>query len=97
MYFIASGEVEVEVGPPPVRLGEGAFFGELALLGDSIRTANVSTTKPATLLVLDFADFRTLMAHHSELARVIDAEAKRRLGDIQRRRELQLHSGTAPS
>jgi voltage-gated potassium channel len=97
MYFIAAGEVQVEVPPTPVRLGEGAFFGELALLGDSIRTANVSTTRPSILLVLDLADFRTVMAHHSELARVIDAEAKRRLGDIQRRRELHLHGGIAPS
>ena len=96
MYFIAAGEVEVDVMPTPVRLGEGAFFGELALLGDMTRTANVSTTKASTLLVLDLADFRTLMAHHSELARAIDAEAKRRLGDIQRRRELHLHGGIAP-
>ncbi len=73
--------------PTPVRLGIGAFFGELALLGDSIRTANVSTTKPSTLLILDLADFRTLMAHHSELARAIDAEGKRRLGENLRRRE----------
>jgi voltage-gated potassium channel len=96
MYFIAAGEVEVDVMPTPIRLGEGAFFGELALLGDMTRTANVSTTKASTLLVLDLADFRTLMAHHSELARAIDAEAKRRLGDIQRRRELHLHGGIAP-
>ena len=45
------------------------------MLGDSIRTANVSTTKASTLLILDLADFRTLMAHHPELARAIDAEA----------------------
>jgi voltage-gated potassium channel len=95
MYFIARGEVEVDLTPTPVRLGEGAFFGELALLGDSIRTANVSTTKASTLLVLDLADFRTLMAHHSELARVIDAEGKRRLGDMQQRRDLRLHDDLA--
>jgi len=87
MYFIAAGEVEVDVEPSPVRLGVGAFFGELALLGDSVRTANVATTKPSTLLILDLADFRKLMAHHSELARVIDAEGKRRLGENLRRRE----------
>jgi voltage-gated potassium channel len=97
MYFIAAGEVQVEVPPTPIRLGEGAFFGELALLGDSIRTANVSTTKSSILLVLDLADFRTLMAHHTELARVIEAEAKRRLGDIARRREVHLHGSIAPS
>jgi voltage-gated potassium channel len=91
MYFIAEGEVQVDVGPAPVRLGPGAFFGELALLGDLIRTANVSTTEVSTLLILDLADFRTLMAHHPELARAIDAEGKRRLGENQRRRELHLH------
>ena len=90
MYFIAEGEVEVDVEPAPVRLGAGAFFGELALLGDLTRTANVSTTNSSTLLVLDLADFRTVMAHHSELARAIDAEAKRRQGDNQRRRELHV-------
>jgi len=97
MYFIAEGEVEVDVEPAPVRLGVGAFFGELALLGDLIRTANVSTTRDSTLLVLDLADFRTVMAHHSELARAIDAEANRRLGDNQRRRELYVHGGGVSS
>ena len=88
MYFIAAGEVEVDVVPTPVRLGVGAFFGELALLGDSIRTANVATTKPSTLLILDLADFRKLMAHYAELARVIDAEGKRRQSEnLLRRRE----------
>lgn len=96
MYFIASGEVEVEVEPTSVRLSAGAFFGELALLGDSIRTANVTTTKPSTLLILDLADFRTLMAHHSELARAIDAEGKRRLSDNLRRRELHVQGSATP-
>ena len=32
MYFIANGEVEVDIVPTPVRLGSGTFFGELALL-----------------------------------------------------------------
>ncbi len=96
MYFIAEGEVEVAVDPMPVRLGAGAFFGELALLGDSIRSANVSTTQQSTLLILDLADFRTLMAHHSELARAIDAEGKRRRSDNQRRRELNRQGGASP-
>jgi voltage-gated potassium channel len=94
MYFIAAGEVEVDV--EPVRLGVGAFFGELALLGDSIRTANVTTTKPATLLILDLADFRKLMAHYAELARVIDAEGKRRQSENQRRRR-EARSWVEPS
>jgi voltage-gated potassium channel len=96
MYFIADGEVAVDVQPSPVHLGPGAFFGELALLGDSIRSANVTTTQPSTLLILDLADFRTAMAHHSELARAIDAEGKRRRSDNQRRRDLD-RTGALPS
>jgi len=95
MYFIAEGEVQVDIEPTPVRLGTGAFFGEMALLGNSVRSANVSTTQPSTLLILDLADFRTLTAHHPELARIIEAEGKRRLSDNQRRRELQLHDGAS--
>jgi voltage-gated potassium channel len=87
MYFIAAGEVEVDIEPTPVRLGVGAFFGELALLSDSIRTANVTTTKPSTLLILDLADFRKLMAHYAELAHVINAEGKRRQSERLRPRE----------
>jgi voltage-gated potassium channel len=97
MYFIADGEVQVDVKPVPVRLGAGSFFGELALLGDSIRTANVATTQACTLLILDLADFRTLTAHHSELARAIDAEGKRRMSENQQVRELQRQSGATLS
>jgi voltage-gated potassium channel len=97
MYFIADGEVQVEVKPAPVRLGAGSFFGELALLGDSIRTANVSTTAASTLLILDLADFRTLTAHHPELARAIDAEAQRRTTENLQVREIQIKSGATPS
>ena len=65
----------------------------------------MTTTKQSTLLILDLADFRNLMAHHLELARVIEAEGKRRLGTNQRQhelhdtrhRELSAHARAAPS
>jgi voltage-gated potassium channel len=95
MYFIAEGEVEVDIRPNPVRLGPGAFFGEMALLGDSIRTANVSTSAHSTLLILDLVDFRTFTAHHPELARIIDAEGKRRASENQRLRDLNRQSGVS--
>jgi voltage-gated potassium channel len=95
MYFIAEGEVEVDVVPAPVRLGPGAFFGELALLGDAVRTANVTTMRQSTLLLLDLADFRTFCAHHPELARAIEAEGRRRRSDNQRRRDAVFVSGDA--
>jgi voltage-gated potassium channel len=94
MYFIAAGEVQVDVKPSPVRLGTGAFFGELALLGDSVRSANVTTTMPSTLLILDLADFRTFTANHPELKRAIDAEAQRRMNENQQRRDRQRAGGS---
>jgi voltage-gated potassium channel len=78
MYFIADGEVEVDLPGKKVRLGEGAFFGEMALLGNSLRSANITTTRLSRLLVLDLVDFRLLMARHPDLAQTIDAEANRR-------------------
>jgi voltage-gated potassium channel len=78
MYFIASGEVEVDLPGKKVALGDGAFFGEMALLGKNLRSANITTTRVSKLLVLDLVDFRVLMARHPDLAETIDAEAKRR-------------------
>jgi voltage-gated potassium channel len=78
MYFIAAGEVEVDLPGKKVRLGEGAFFGEMALLGSNLRSANITTTRLSKLLVLDLVDFRLLMARHPDLAETIDAEARRR-------------------
>jgi voltage-gated potassium channel len=78
MYFIAAGEVEVDLPGKKVRLGEGAFFGEMALLGNNLRSANITTTRVSRLLVLDLVDFRMLMARHPDLAATIDAEARRR-------------------
>ena len=78
MYFLADGEVEVDLPGKKIRLGEGAFFGEMALLGNNLRSANITTTRVSKLLVLDLVDFRLLMARHPELAETIDAEARRR-------------------
>jgi voltage-gated potassium channel len=78
MYFIAAGEVEVQVEPKPVRLGAGSFFGEFALLDGGPRRATVTTTMPSTFLVLDVTDFRAFTAHHPELARQVELESKRR-------------------
>ena len=78
MYFLAAGEVEVDLPGKKVRLGEGAFFGEMALLGNNLRSANITTTRVSKLLVLDLVDFRVLMARHPDLAQTIDAEARRR-------------------
>jgi voltage-gated potassium channel len=101
MFFIASGQVEIAGTNPPVRLGEGAFFGELALLGDGIRTATVIATMPTTLLVLELTDYRIFAAHHPDLAKAVEAEGARRLAEVRAAREgkpaeiAELHAASA--
>lgn len=81
MFFIMAGEVEVEVPPHPVRLGPGQYFGEIALLRDTVRTATVKARKECQLLALDAADFRRLLEGHPELKASIAEVAERRLAE----------------
>ena len=82
MFFIASGQVEIVGTNPPVRLGDGAFFGELALLGGGVRTATVVATAPTTLLVLEVADYRIFAAQYPALAKAVEEEGARRLAEL---------------
>lgn len=78
MYFLVSGEATVQLSPDPVVLTPGSFFGEMALLFGTPRTATVVATKPSVLLVLDVADLRQLAGRRPELVNLIEAEARRR-------------------
>jgi voltage-gated potassium channel len=86
MYFIANGEVEVELPDNPVRLGEGDFFGEIALIQhEAIRTATVTAKRPTDLLVLSAPDFRRLMAQNPDLDHAVRETAAQRMEDTRRR------------
>ncbi len=67
MFFITSGEVELQVTPDPVILAEGDFFGEVALLKRTTRTATVRALTQVSLLVLNADDFHMLMEEDPEL------------------------------
>jgi voltage-gated potassium channel len=79
MFFISSGAVEVRLSSGgAVQLGEGAFFGEMALLERQPRSATITTTRPTTLLVLYASDFYEIASHIPALAEAVENEAKRR-------------------
>lgn len=78
MFFISEGEVEVRLPRQPVRLGQGGFFGEMALLDRLPRNATIVTTQPTTLLVLYASDFYEIAAHIPSLVAAVEKEAHRR-------------------
>jgi voltage-gated potassium channel len=82
MFFIMSGEVEVDVPPTPRRMGRGQFFGEIALLRDTVRTATVTTLSECELLCLDVADFRRLVEAHPDVKTSITQVAEQRLAAL---------------
>jgi voltage-gated potassium channel len=82
MFFIMSGEVEVDLHPVPRRMGRGQFFGEIALLRDTVRTATVTTVSECELLSLDVADFRRLLDSHPDLRASITRVADERFAEL---------------
>ena len=82
MFFIMAGEVQVDITPTPVRLGRGQYFGEIALIRDTVRTATVTTLAECQLLSLDVADFRRLLESNPSLKAAITRTAEERLGAL---------------
>ncbi len=80
MFFIMAGEVEVDVHPHPVRLRAGQFFGEIALLRDTQRTATVTAMTEVQLLALEASDFRGLIERYPDLKERISRIAENRMG-----------------
>ena len=80
-FFLSSGAVEVDTGTAVVRLGRGEFFGELALLFDLRRQADVTAIAFSALLRLSAADFATVLARHPALRDAVMAEGRRRLAE----------------
>jgi len=80
MFIIASGEVEVELGEgrEPIILAPGQFFGELALIERTARTATIRATEETKLLELSGKDFHELARHHPEIKEAIHKIAAER-------------------
>lgn len=80
MYFISSGAVEVRLpSGEPIRLGSGDFFGELALIMDQPRNADVVALGYCRLLTLARRDLERLFKADAALRDRIHAVANERL------------------
>jgi voltage-gated potassium channel len=80
MYFIADGEVEITISGKRLTLGAGQFFGEIAVLRRSRRSATSIAVKRSNLLVLDAHDLHALMDREAHIAERILEVAKSRVG-----------------
>jgi voltage-gated potassium channel len=80
MYFIAAGEVEIMVRHEHIRLGVGQFFGEVAVLRRSRRSATVTALTRTNLLVLDAQDLHALMQRDPRVAARIKDVVEKRVG-----------------
>jgi voltage-gated potassium channel len=68
MYFIAAGEVKIELKDHTVHLGVGHFFGEVAVLRRARRSATVTALTRTNLLVLNGQDLHALMERDPRIA-----------------------------
>jgi len=84
MYFIALGEVEVDVPPEPVRLQAGDFFGEIALLKDCLRTATVTSVTECQLLVLSVREFQRFLMTDPSIREALTKVTEQRLAELEK-------------
>jgi CRP-like cAMP-binding protein len=79
-FVIVDGEVSVAKDGREIRtLGPGDFFGEIALLEDTPRTATVTAKTPLRFFVLTRQAFRTVLAHQPGIEQKVLAALEERV------------------
>lgn len=87
-YVLASGQVKVWLKGPYVdkllaRLDPPAFFGEMALLSNTPRTATVVCEEDGEVFTLLRGTFRTLLMDNRHVAELLRKTAAERQAEIQ--------------
>jgi len=81
-YMILEGSVEVKSGETLLsKLGRGQFFGEMSLIDEEPRSADVVAVEPSRCLVLSSWGFESLVSNHPKIALKMLRELVRRLRD----------------
>lgn len=80
VYIILSGTAEVRRDDEVVAtLGKGDLFGEMAILGNIHRNADVVATSVMSLLSMTTHEFKRLVAVHPEIERRVRELAEQRM------------------
>jgi CRP/FNR family cyclic AMP-dependent transcriptional regulator len=83
-FVVVDGQVSVtRAGHEIATLGPGDYFGELALLDRSPRTATVTTLTPVEAMVLSAQEFDAFLDEVPSVARTILAGVARRLRELE--------------
>jgi predicted MFS family arabinose efflux permease len=82
-YVVERGELAVTVGGVPrLPIHAGGFFGEIALLRETPRTATVTATTECTLLALERDQFLAAVTGHADSVAAADLVVARRLAAL---------------
>lgn len=79
MYIVKSGMVRIYDGEKEIaNLGEGDFFGEMALIEDKPRMASAETLSDCEIFVLKKEDFAALLQKSPEMAQKVESAYQER-------------------
>lgn len=89
MYLIVKGRVEVlrKGGTVVNTLGDGDFFGEIALFSDQTRTAGVRAVTYCDLYILEKEVFQYLLEQFPDIGRQLQETARQRLDQDERKNQ----------
>jgi CRP-like cAMP-binding protein len=95
LFVVLSGRVKItlpkDVNTVLIELGPGAFFGEVALLDQSVRTAQARAIENSEIVALFRTEFYSLLKTHAGIASNISFQLARVLAA--RLRQAVLNSG----
>jgi len=79
-YLVLDGSVKIKSGETTLsKLGEGQFFGEMSLLDNQPRSADVVAIEPSRCLILSDWSFKGLISTNPRIALKMLQELARRL------------------
>jgi len=80
LFIVERGRAVVNVkGRQVAEIGEGGYFGELALIGDPLRDAEVVAAEDMEVMVIGRREFQILLSKVPSLSRTLLENMARRL------------------